>query len=113
MSLVLSGYTVVDMGKVAGGGFAAVHTGIFKGLRKHLSFWIPAVACTLFAGFSIAPIQEWAGGVFEKSALFPQDTTGWVALWAVCCGLFALTMVLLTNLVNRIINVVVYRESAY
>lgn len=83
-----------------------------KGLRKHLSFWIPAVLCTLFAGFSIAPIQEWAGGVFEKSALFPQDTTGWVALWSVCCGLFALTMVLLTNLVNRIINVVVYREDA-
>ena len=83
-----------------------------KGLRKHLSFWIPAVACTLFAGFSIAPIQEWAGGVFEQSALFPQDTTGWVALWSVCCGLFALTMVLLTNLVNRIINVVVYREDA-
>ena len=83
-----------------------------KGLRKHLSFWIPAVACTLFAGFSIAPIQEWAGGVFEQSALFPQDTTGWVALWSVCCGLFALTMVLLTNLVNRIINVVDYREDA-
>ena len=83
-----------------------------KGLRKHLSFWIPAVACTLFAGFSISPIQQWAGGVFEQSALFPQDTTGWVALWSVCCGLFALTMVLLTNLVNRIINVVVYREDA-
>ena len=83
-----------------------------KGLRKHLSFWIPAVACTLFAGFSISPIQQWAGDVFEKSALFPQDTTGWVALWSVCCGLFALTMVLLTNLVNRVINVVVYKEDA-
>ena len=83
-----------------------------KGLRKHLSFWIPAVACTLFSGFSIAPIQEWAGDVFESTALFPQDTTGWVAIWAICCGLFALTMVLLTNLVNRIINVVVYKENA-
>ena len=83
-----------------------------KGLRKHLSFWIPAVACTLFAGFAIFPIQQWAGDVFEKSALFPQDTTGWVALWSVCCGLFALTVTLVTNWVNRIINVVVYKEDA-
>ena len=83
-----------------------------KGLRKHLSFWIPAVACTLFAGFAISPIQQWAGDVFEKSALFPQDTTGWVALWSVCCGLFALTITLVTNWVNRIINVVVYKEDA-
>ena len=83
-----------------------------KGLRKHLSFWIPAVACTLFAGFAISPIQQWAGDVFEKSALFPQDTTGWVAIWSVCCGLFALTVTLVTNWVNRIINVVVYKEDA-
>ena len=68
-----------------------------KGLRRHLSLWIPAVACTLFSGFSISPIQQWAGKVFEKSSLFPQDTTGWVAIWAICCGLFALTVVLLTK----------------
>ena len=83
-----------------------------KGLRKHLSFWIPAVACTLFSGFSIAPIQEWAGKVFESSALFPQDTTGWVSIWAICCGLFALTMVLLTNAVNKIINHCLGKEEA-
>lgn len=83
-----------------------------KGLRRHLSLWIPAVACTLFSGFSISPIQQWAGDVFESSALFPQDTTGWVALWAICCGLFALTVVLLTNAVNKIINVVLYKEEA-
>ena len=83
-----------------------------KGLRKHLSFWIPAVACTLFSGFSIAPIQEeWAGKVFEPNALFPQDTTGWVALWAICCGLFALTMVLLTKLVNKIIDNCLHKEA--
>lgn len=83
-----------------------------KGLRKHLSFWIPAVACTLFSGFSISPIQQWAGDVFEQTALFPQDTTGWVAIWAICCGLFALTVILLTNLVNRVINHFVYKEEA-
>ena len=83
-----------------------------KGLRKHLSFWIPAVICTLFSGFSIAPIQEeWAGKVFEPNALFPQDTTGWVALWAICCGLFALTIVLLTKLVNRIIDKCLHKEA--
>ena len=99
-------YEEVDSAVEAGGASE------LKGLRKHLSFWIPAVACTLFAGFAISPIQQWAGDVFEQSALFPQDTTGWVAIWSVCCGLFALTMVLLTNWVNRIINVVVYKEDA-
>ena len=83
-----------------------------KGLRKHLSFWIPAVACTLFSGFSIAPIQEWAGDVINQSALFPQDTTGWVAVWAICCGLFALTVILLTNGVNRVINHFLHKEEA-
>lgn len=99
-------YEEIDAAVEAGG------TAELKGLRKHLSFWIPAVACTLFAGFAISPIQQWAGDVFEKSALFPQDTTGWVAIWSVCCGLFALTMVILTNIVNRIINAVVYKEDA-
>lgn len=83
-----------------------------KGLRKHLSFWIPAVACTLFSGFSIAPIQQWAGDVINQSALFPQDTTGWVAVWAICCGLFALTVILLTNGVNRVINHFLHKEEA-
>ena len=84
-----------------------------SGLRKHLSFWIPVVACTLFSGFSISPIQQWASKIFEKTSLFPQDTTGWVAIWAICCGLFALTVILLTNGVNRIINHYVYGEEAH
>lgn len=84
-----------------------------KGLRKHLSFWIPAVACTLFSGFSIDPIQKWASKIFEKTSYFPQDTTGWVSIWAICCGLFALTVILLTNVVNRIINHYVYKEDAH
>lgn len=84
-----------------------------KGLRKHLSFWIPATACTLFSGFSISPIQQWASKIFEKTSLFPQDTTGWVAIWAICCGLFAMTVILLTNAVNRIINHYVYKEDAH
>lgn len=81
------------------------------GLRRHLSLWIPAVACTLFSGFSIAPIQEWSSSVIESTALFPQDTTGWVALWSICCGLFALVVVLLTNVVNRIIDHFVYKQE--
>jgi len=81
------------------------------GLRRHLSLWIPAVACTLFSGFSIAPIQKWAGSVIEQTPYFPQDTTGWVALWAICCGLFALVVVLLTNVVNRVIDHFVYKKE--
>lgn len=83
-----------------------------KGIQKHISYWAAGIACTLFAGFSIEPIQQWAGSVFPKTELFPQDTTGWVALWAVACGLFALAVILVINIVNRVVNYFLHKEEA-
>lgn len=84
-----------------------------KGARKHVSYWIAAVLTTLFSGFSINWIQDgWLKGLktlfFTQNTYFPQDTTGWVATWAVTCGLFALLVTGLVWLVNHIINRVKY-----
>jgi len=75
-----------------------------KGLQKHLSYWIPAAICFLFSGFLIPEVSSWAGKVFPNSSLFPQDTTNWVSLWSAVCGLFAVAVILLANIVNRVVN---------
>lgn len=84
-----------------------------KGARKHVSYWFVAVATTLFSGFSIQWVNAgWLKNLtklfFTQSTYFPQDTTGWVATWAVVCGLFALLMTGIVWLINHIINRVKY-----
>lgn len=87
-----------------------------KGVRKHISYWFVAVATTLFSGFSIQWVNSgWLSNLtdllFTQNTYFPQDTTGWVATWAVVCGLFALLMTGIVWLVNHIINRVKYGEE--
>lgn len=87
-----------------------------KGVRKHISYWFVAVATTLFSGFSIQWVNSgWLSKLtdllFTQNTYFPQDTTGWVATWAVVCGLFALIMTGIVWLVNHIINRVKYGEE--
>lgn len=84
-----------------------------KGARKHVSYWFVAVATTLFSGFAIQWVNAgWLKNLtklfFTQSTYFPQDTTGWVATWAVVCGLFALLLTGIVWLVNHIINRVKY-----
>ncbi|MEG1520343.1 MAG: hypothetical protein RR458_05075, partial [Clostridia bacterium] len=75
--------------------------------RRHVSYWVPAIASTLFAGFSIAPATNiWVksfAGLFKNQYL-PQDTTGTVAFWSICCGLFALAVTWLVWAINQNIN---------
>lgn len=76
-----------------------------KKWQDWLYYFIPAVVCTLVAGFSIKSfVTEWGDRWFPNTAYFPQDTTNWVALWSVFCGLFAMLVVLVTFLVRRAIN---------
>lgn len=87
-----------------------------KGVRKHVSYWFVAVATTLFSGFSIQWVNSgWLSNLtdllFTQNTYFPQDTTGWVATWAVVCGLFAIIMTGIVWLVNHIINRVQYGEE--
>ncbi|MCM1043383.1 MAG: S9 family peptidase [Corallococcus sp.] len=84
--------------------------------RKHVTYWVVAVIVTLFSGFSIQWVNSgWLSGLtdllFTQNTYFPQDTTGWVATWAVVCGVFALVATGIAWLVNHIINRVKYGEE--
>lgn len=82
-----------------------------KGVRRHISYWVVGVLTTLFSGFAIQWVYSgdgWLHGfcdlITTRSSLFPQDTTGTVASWAVVCGLFALLLTGIVWLVNYIID---------
>lgn len=83
------------------------------GVQKHVSYWLGAVITTLFSGFSIHKMSSLGKEWFPNNSLYPQDTTNWVAMWAIVCGLFALLCILLFNIVNRVINHFRYRELAH
>ena len=83
-----------------------------KGPFDWVFYFLPAVACTIFAGFSIQSfVNEWGDRWFPNTQLYPQDTTNWVALWSVACGLFACGMVLLFYLVRYFMNKWKYRNN--
>ena len=75
-----------------------------KGVVGWILYLVPAIACTLFSGFSIKKMNSLGGQWFPKNNLYPQDTTGWVSMWAVVCGLFALGVLLVFWLINYIVN---------
>ena len=75
-----------------------------KGVIGWILYLVPAIACTLFSGFSIQKMNSLGGQWFPKNNLYPQDTTGWVSMWAVVCGLFALGVLLVFWLINYIVN---------
>ena len=83
-----------------------------KGPFDWVFYFLPAVACTIFAGFSIQSfVNEWGDRWFPNTQLYPQDTTNWVALWSVACGLFACGLVLLFYLVRYFMNKWKYRNN--
>lgn len=73
-----------------------------KGIYGWIMYLCPAIICTLFSGFSIQKMNSLGGKWFPKTNLYPQDTTGWVSMWAVVCGLFALGVILVFWLVDYI-----------
>lgn len=83
------------------------------GVQKHLTYWIGAFAVAIFSGLTIHPIcTEFGGKFFPNTQLYPQDTTNWVSVWAVCTALFALATVLFLWAINGIVNRFRYKEEA-
>lgn len=83
------------------------------GVQKHLTYWIGAIAVAIFSGLTIQPIcTEFGKKFFPNTQLYPQDTTNWVCVWAVCTALFALAVVLFLWAVNGIVNRFRYKENA-
>ena len=82
-----------------------------KGLQAHLVYWIPAVVCFFVIAFNVDKISDWAGSVFPNSPLYPQDTTNWVSVWSAACGLIAIAIILLANVVTRVVNKIRHTEE--
>ena len=84
-----------------------------RGVQKNLTYWIGAIAVAIFSGLTIRPIcTEFGEKFFPNTQLYPQDTTNWVCIWAVCTALFALAVVLFLWAVNGVVNRFRYKENA-
>ena len=83
-----------------------------KGIQKNLTYWLGAIGIALFSGFTINSIcTEYGDKWFPNTQLYPQDTTNWVAMWAVCVALFAVAGILFFWFVNGAINKIRYKEQ--
>ena len=84
-----------------------------KGVWKNITYWLGAVGIMLFSGFIIHDVYtEYGGYVFPNTQLYPQDTTNWVAIWAVVVALFSLAVILFFWLLNAIVYSAKYKENA-
>lgn len=85
-----------------------------KGLQKQVSFWFTGIACTLFSGFSLYKVSTSLGAKwFPLTPAYPQDTTNWVVIWAIACGLFALTLTLIVWGINSVLDRHKKQEERY
>ena len=83
-----------------------------KGVQKNISYWLAAIGIMLFSGFSIHSIcTEYGSKWFPNTQLYPQDTTNWVAMWAVCSALFSLAIILFFWLANTVVNKIRYGDN--
>lgn len=82
-----------------------------KGIRKHLTLWITAVACAIFAGAGFVPLYNLGSKYFPLNATYPQDTTNPVVFWAACVGLFTLAAILVGYIINYAINKAKYKDA--
>ena len=104
--------TVTETETVWEGANLPVQPKPLKGVQKNISYWLAAIGITIFSGFSIHAIcTEYGGKVFPNTQLYPQDTTNWVATWAVATALFSLAVILFFWLVNTATNRVRYGKD--
>jgi len=74
-----------------------------KGLRKHLTYWLSALACILFSCLTYTKYYSEGSTVFVTTPAFPQDTTNPLLYWAARVGFFTLGVILVAYIVNTII----------
>lgn len=84
-----------------------------KGVQKHVTLWLGALAIMFFSGFIIHDVcTEFGDTMFPNTQLYPQDTTNWVAMWAVVVALFSVGVILFMWATNAFINRARYKENA-
>lgn len=111
-SLAVGKQEVAENGELVWVGNAPVEPKPLKGVRKNLTYWLGAIGIMLFSGFVIKDIcTEYGDKWFPNTQLYPQDTTNWVAMWAVVVALFSLAVILFFWVFNRIANRIKYGEQ--
>ncbi len=94
-------------------GPAPVEPKPLKGVMKNITYWLGAIGIMLFSGFIIQGVcTEYGDRIFPNTQLYPQDTTNWVAIWAVAVALFSLLVICFFYLVNNVIARLRYKENA-
>lgn len=112
-TLSAGGTVAGEGGEITSSVGTAISPAPLKGARKHLSYWLAAIAITVFSGFSIQSIcTEYGSQWFPNTQLYPQDTTNWVAMWAVAVALFSLAVILIFRFVNGVADKIKYGEQA-
>lgn len=112
-SLAVGKQETNENGELVWVGNAPVEPKPLKGVRKNLTYWLGAIGIMLFSGFVIQSIcTEYGGKWFPNTQLYPQDTTNWVAMWAVVVALFSLAVILFFWVVNKAANRIKYHEDA-
>ncbi len=112
-SLAVGKQQVGADGTMVWSGNAPIEPKPLKGVLKNITYWLGALGIMLFSGFIIHDIAtEYGRKVFPNTQLFPQDTTNWVAIWAVVVALFSLLVILFFWLVNTVAYRAKYKENA-
>lgn len=112
-SLAVGKKVATESGELVWQGPAPVEPKPLKGIQKNLSYWLGAIGIMLFSGFIIHDVcTEYGDYVFPNTQLYPQDTTNWVAIWAVVVALFSLAVILFFWLVNTVVYRARYKEAA-
>ncbi len=112
-SLKVGEKVVNENGEAVWTGNPYIEPAPLKGVQKNITYWLGAIAITLFSGFIIQDVYgTYAGKVFPNTQLYPQDTTNKVAMWAVVVALFSLAVILFFYFVNTLVYRLRYKENA-
>ena len=112
-SLAVGKKVATESGELVWQGPALVEPKPLKGIQKNISYWLAAAGIMLFSGFIIRDVcTEYGDYVFPNTQLYPQDTTNWVAIWAVVVALFSLAVILFFWFANTVVYRARYKEAA-
>lgn len=71
-----------------------------KGVSGWAMWIIPGLAGSLFAGFALRAVSNYAAETWHVSSLFPQEHSNWLAFWCVINGLVVLALSAIVAIIN-------------
>lgn len=75
-----------------------------KGVSGWAMFIIPGLIGSLFAGFALRSISNFAAKTWHTSALFPQEHSNWLGYWCLVNGLVVVGLAAIVAIIRQIIR---------